>query len=213
MKQTPKSLFPYYAKVDLSYREEWREYIFPNGERIRIDSPYYLIVSDNGHRIRDLNGFAHYVPYGWIHLIFKPKEGYGFYCERSDEIDPPEDEDLGYSIPPVNIDEIEKREALRDRERSDPPEKIVVLDPVREKECLEIVQDYNNATVSDLVSAFLRYLESQVDNADRLGSTTEAQTLDRVGEKFSNLFQSWMMEEEEDEPEEEPEQSSTEKEE
>ena len=201
MKQTPKSLFPYYAKVDLSYREEWREYIFPNGERIRIDSPYYLIVSDNGHRIRDLNGFAHYVPYGWIHLIFKPKEGYGFYCERSDEIDSPEDEDLGYSIPPVNIDKIEKREALRDQEKSDPPDN---------RDFDKIMGDHINDTVSDLVGVFLRFLENQVDNADRLGSTIEAQTLDRVGEKFSNLFCSWMMEEEEDEPEEEPEQSSTE---
>lgn len=82
MKPTPKSLLPYYSKLDLSPLEEWREYIFPGGETIRIDSPQFLIVSDNGHRI-GAGEISHYIPYGWIHLCWKnkPERKEGFYCE------------------------------------------------------------------------------------------------------------------------------------
>lgn len=85
MKETKRSLFPHYKKVDLSEREEYRVYEFPNGESIRIDDPQFLIVSDNGHRIYDGDGISHYIPYGWIHLWWINKPGHSFYCENPDK--------------------------------------------------------------------------------------------------------------------------------
>ena len=85
MQPTEKSLFPYYKKVSLQEREEYRVYIFPNKEEIRIDNPQFLIVSDNGHRISGNDEISHYVPYGWIHLYWKNKEGQTFYCENPDK--------------------------------------------------------------------------------------------------------------------------------
>lgn len=86
MEPTSKSLFPYYEKIDLSNREEYREYIFPGREIVHIDNPQFLIVSDNGHRI-GCGEMSHYVPYGWIDLKWKNKEGRGdnFYCENPEE--------------------------------------------------------------------------------------------------------------------------------
>lgn len=81
MKETKKSLFPYYKKVDLSEREKYRVYEFPNGEIIMINGPQFLIVSDNGHRIYDNKGISHYIPYGWIHLWWVNKNKQSFYCE------------------------------------------------------------------------------------------------------------------------------------
>lgn len=83
MKQTSKSLIPYYTKINLSDREDWREYIFPGGETVRIENPQFLIVSDNGHRI-GCGELSHYVPYGWIDLIWKNKDGRteNFRCEE-----------------------------------------------------------------------------------------------------------------------------------
>ena len=43
MKPTKKSLLPYYQKLDLSSREEWREYIFSNNETVHIENPQFLI--------------------------------------------------------------------------------------------------------------------------------------------------------------------------
>jgi hypothetical protein len=197
MKQTPKSLFPYYKKVDLSDKEIWREYRFSDEEKVRIRNPHYLIVSDNGHRIMDLNGVAHYIPYGWIELIWKPKEGHEFYCERSEELN-----DLDA------IDLVENQERIKPPRSwpdspEDEPEKIETsLDQ------LEKLRAIFNASVSPLVNGFLRYISNQLDNANRNKNTIEYQTLGRVEEKFIYLFESWM--ETENEQEEEPEQSSTE---
>lgn len=80
MKETKKSLFPFYKEIDIGSREHFRVYVFPNGEEIKINNPEYLIVSDNGHRIRT-GEFSHYIPYGWIHLYWKSKEGKSFYCK------------------------------------------------------------------------------------------------------------------------------------
>lgn len=67
--------------------EEWREYIFPGDERIRVNDPASLRVkrdhgytglgSRDSHRIEGKNGVHYYVPPGWIGLKFKA-EGYSF---------------------------------------------------------------------------------------------------------------------------------------
>lgn len=54
--------------------EQWREYHFLGGEKVRIDAPLKLNVSENrGHRIFDANGISHYIPPGWIHLKWQAK--------------------------------------------------------------------------------------------------------------------------------------------
>jgi hypothetical protein len=56
--------------------EQWREYQFLGGEKIRISAPLKLNVSESrGHRIFDANGISHYIPPGWIHLKWKVKNG------------------------------------------------------------------------------------------------------------------------------------------
>lgn len=60
--------------VDIS-GEQWREYIFPGGQSIRIERPLQLHVSDGGHRVFDADGISHYVPKSWIHLRWKAEEG------------------------------------------------------------------------------------------------------------------------------------------
>lgn len=199
MNQTPKSLFPWYKKVDLSDKEHWREYIFPNGERVRIESPQYLIVSDNGHRIKGGDGVCYYIPYGWLYLIFYPRKEQGFYCEENDKIDPAEDE---CEMP------IEK---TLFKEEGEPKPRLIDVPGGTKFDYSAIYEDLKkrvSETFQSSVSAFCRFLTNQVDNADRNNNTIEGQTLDRVGEKFTSLFHSWM--ETEDESEEEPDQCSTE---
>jgi hypothetical protein len=58
--------------------EEWRSYRFPGDEIVEIIDPDKLCVSENGHRIVDCSGRSHYVPKGWIHLIFKADPPYSF---------------------------------------------------------------------------------------------------------------------------------------
>jgi hypothetical protein len=56
--------------------EAWREYQFESGATVRIDNPAMLNVSESGgHRIFDGQGLSHYVPKGWIHLVWEPKPG------------------------------------------------------------------------------------------------------------------------------------------
>jgi len=57
------------------YSEEYREYTFPGGDKIRIERPRMLNVSKNGHRVFDEAGVSHYIPQGWIHLEWKAKDG------------------------------------------------------------------------------------------------------------------------------------------
>lgn len=55
--------------------EEYRIYDFGD-HQIRIDLPLFLNVSDSGgHRIFDMEGISHYIPYEWIHLSWKVFEG------------------------------------------------------------------------------------------------------------------------------------------
>jgi hypothetical protein len=56
--------------------ELWREYRFLNGETVRIEAPLKLNVSNSGgHRIFDADGVSHYIPAGWIHLMWEAKDG------------------------------------------------------------------------------------------------------------------------------------------
>jgi hypothetical protein len=53
--------------------EEYRSYDF--GEKfVRIERPIALSVSKSGgHRILDADEKSHYIPSGWIHLIWRAK--------------------------------------------------------------------------------------------------------------------------------------------
>jgi hypothetical protein len=54
--------------------ELYRVYHFPNGEAVRIDMPQSLNVSKSGgHRVMDDAGISHYIPGGWIHLVWENK--------------------------------------------------------------------------------------------------------------------------------------------
>ena len=55
--------------------EAYREYRFPEDEVVVITDPIKLAVSENGHRIVDADGVGHYIPKGWIHLLFVSKDG------------------------------------------------------------------------------------------------------------------------------------------
>jgi len=56
--------------------EQWREYHFADGNRIRIENPLKLNVSaSGGHRLYDAQGRSHYIPTGWIHLEWETKPG------------------------------------------------------------------------------------------------------------------------------------------
>jgi len=56
--------------------EEYREYRFANGDRVRVAAPLWLNVSSaGGHRIFDASETSHYIPFTWIHLHWKAKEG------------------------------------------------------------------------------------------------------------------------------------------
>ncbi len=68
------------APADLKFNdisvEQWREYRYPGGEKVRIEKPVKLNVSaSGGHRIEDAAGMGHYVPSGWLHLYWQPQEG------------------------------------------------------------------------------------------------------------------------------------------
>jgi hypothetical protein len=56
--------------------EKFRVYTFPGGGTVRIEAPHLLAVSDSGgHRVQDCAGHGHYVPSGWIHIEWEPKDG------------------------------------------------------------------------------------------------------------------------------------------
>jgi hypothetical protein len=56
--------------------EEYREYTFPGGDKVRIEHPEKLNVSaSGGHRVFDGNGKSHYLPVGFIHIEWEAKIG------------------------------------------------------------------------------------------------------------------------------------------
>jgi len=56
--------------------ESYREYTFPGGDIITIESPVVLHVSESGgHYIVDNEGIAHYIPYKWIELSWDNETG------------------------------------------------------------------------------------------------------------------------------------------
>lgn len=63
-----------YGFIDIS-SEISRTYVFPNGEEFDIEEPQWLAVSDSGHRVLDINEISHFIPYGWIHLLWGVKDG------------------------------------------------------------------------------------------------------------------------------------------
>lgn len=60
---------------DLS-NEVSRTYKFPGGDEIVVESPVALNVSrSGGHRVIAETGQVHYIPKGWIGLVWVPKPG------------------------------------------------------------------------------------------------------------------------------------------
>ncbi len=55
--------------------EKRRVYTWPDGAQVVIENPAVLIVSESGHRIADDEGNGHYVPNGWIHLMWINEPG------------------------------------------------------------------------------------------------------------------------------------------
>ena len=55
--------------------ESYRTYTFAAG-KVTISNPTHLNVSTSGgHRLFDGQGKSHYVPAGWLHLEWEPKDG------------------------------------------------------------------------------------------------------------------------------------------
>ena len=62
--------------------EQVREYIFPTGQKVRIENPLWLHVSKSGgHRIIDDQGYSHYIPFTWGHLYWRVKEGMPYFVK------------------------------------------------------------------------------------------------------------------------------------
>ena len=55
--------------------EKHRTYVFAGNNEVKIEQPRFLSVGTGGHRILDSSGISHYVPKGWIHLMWEAKEG------------------------------------------------------------------------------------------------------------------------------------------
>lgn len=55
--------------------EEYRIYHFSEYVSVRVNNPTHLHVSESGgHRLLDSQGLSHYVPPGWVHLVWKVKK-------------------------------------------------------------------------------------------------------------------------------------------
>lgn len=65
--------------------EQYREYEFPNNVRIEINHPVAVTVSvssvkpavgsPHSHRVVDSVGRTHYIPSGWVRLLWAVKDG------------------------------------------------------------------------------------------------------------------------------------------
>lgn len=53
-----------------------RTYRFPGEEFVKIDKPIAINVSrGGGHRVIDAEGKSHYIPKGWIELVWQAQDG------------------------------------------------------------------------------------------------------------------------------------------
>lgn len=62
-----------YDFIDIS-GEIYREYLFPNGEVVRVEGVTDLAVSKTGHRLYD-GKKSYYIPFGWLKLTWENEEG------------------------------------------------------------------------------------------------------------------------------------------
>lgn len=60
---------------DLSGLEEWRNYLYPNGDPVQIKGPRKIVVTNKGHIVEDCKGVKHFAARGWNHIYWKDKEG------------------------------------------------------------------------------------------------------------------------------------------
>jgi hypothetical protein len=71
------------AKAEIKWSslqsELYREYVFPEGDVIRISEPQCLHVRGSGaHNVVDANDVVHYVPTGWRSIRWKVRDGRPF---------------------------------------------------------------------------------------------------------------------------------------
>lgn len=55
--------------------EEYREYEWANGAKVRVSGKGLNVSASGGHRIEGVDGVSHYIPSGWIHLKWQSKPG------------------------------------------------------------------------------------------------------------------------------------------
>ena len=56
--------------------ELFREYVYVNGAKIRINFPMKLSVAgNNAHRVFDMKGLSYYIPPSWIGIVWKARPG------------------------------------------------------------------------------------------------------------------------------------------
>jgi len=67
--------FSNFKFVDISF-ELFREYIYPNGAKLRIEHPMRLsVANNNAHRVFDMNGLSYYIQPNWLAIIWKARPG------------------------------------------------------------------------------------------------------------------------------------------
>jgi len=69
-------LFPREEEVDISH-ELYRTYHFPNNEKVKVNEPKTIIVTEHSHRITDKNGSNHHILNidKCLRVIFKVRDG------------------------------------------------------------------------------------------------------------------------------------------
>lgn len=61
--------------VDISF-EFFREYVYPNGAKLRIENPIRLsVAANNTHRVTDVRGLNYHIAPGWLSIISKSRPG------------------------------------------------------------------------------------------------------------------------------------------
>ena len=60
--------------INISF-ELFREYVYPNGAKLRIENPIRLSVERNIHRVTDASGLNYYITPGWLSIVWKSRPG------------------------------------------------------------------------------------------------------------------------------------------